>query len=126
MLHVSRHTLIIITAVESSGESGSGGGGGLMAPDTPTPSDNTAQASEWLESIQLWGSDLSQWRSFVDLNSGLDLPDSIASYIAMLNDGVRAAEVRENSGNWSVILTGWGENYESYTSSFSEMCPKTY
>ena len=117
--------LTIVTAVESSGESGSSGGE-LMTPEMPTPSDNRAQVSEWLESIQLWGSDLSQWRSFVDLNSGLELPDSITSYIDMLNDGVRAAEVRANSGNWSVILTGWGEDYESYTNSFSGMCPQTY
>ena len=120
---------VIITSVRGSGDLIDPGSGDdvLMTSEPPASTENTTAVSEWLESIQSWGSDLSQWRSFVESESGLALPDSSTDdSIARLNEGVRATDVRANSREWFTILSDWGQDYTAYTQSFSEMCPKTY
>lgn len=113
------------------------GSGDILSPTTgplfpitsepPTPPVDTTQYSrlpEWLGSIRSWGGDFTQWESFAQSQSGLQLPDSTSNnIIGRLNNSTVAASVRANSAEWISLLNNWQQGYDTYAGTFSELCP---
>ena len=94
-------------------------------PMPPRDTNRTSQLSEWLESTWSWGGDFTRWETFARSQSGLQLDDSISSHIIdRLNNGVDASTVRSNSAEWVSLLSDWREGYDTYTGTFSGLCPK--
>jgi hypothetical protein len=93
----------------------------LEPPATPIPD---SQSTEWLTSSASWKNDYIQWESFARSESGLQLPDStVCDIVNRFNDSVRASIVRENSAAWFSLLNNWRQGYDTYTGTFSGLCP---
>ena len=104
--------------------SGSGQATMLGPSTTPMVATQGPQSTEWLASTASWKNNYIQWESFARSESGLQLPDSIVCDIVdRFNDSVRASIVRENSAAWYSLLNNWRQGYDTYTGTFSGLCP---
>lgn len=94
-------------------------------PPSPELPEQDSQLSEWLVSTRSWGDDFTQWESFVQSQSGLQLPDlSISDIIARLSNSTVASATRTNSAEWLSLLNNWLQGYDTHAGTFSRLCPK--